>query len=216
MNDLAPHSISVGGMTTVEVFADITCPFTHVGLKQVIEHVADMSEPADVVVRAWPLEWVNGEPLAVDAVLTKAAALTEQLGVDDFGGLRADRWPTTTIPALDLVARAYERDAATGLAVSLAVRAALFEHGLDVADTDVLVAIADEHDLPAAADEPRPAITEDYELGRRRGVQGSPHFFVGDDGFFCPALDLGHDDAGHLTARFDRDQLADFFARIDT
>ena len=48
-----------------------------------------------------------------------------------------------------------------------------------------------------------------------RGVQGSPHFFVGDDGFFCPALDLGHDDDGHLTARFDSDMLADFFARID-
>ena len=51
-------------MTTVEVFADITCPFTHVGLKQVVGHVAEMREPADVIVRAWPLEWVNGTPLA--------------------------------------------------------------------------------------------------------------------------------------------------------
>ena len=55
----------------------------------------------------------------------------------------------------------------------------------------------------------------DYELGQRRGVQGSPHFFVADDAFFCPALDLGHDRTGHLTARFDRDQLAQFFARVD-
>jgi len=202
-------------MTVVEVFADITCPFTHVGLKQVVDHVAEMSEPADVILRAWPLEWVNGAPLAVDAVLTKAAALTEQLGVDDFSGLRADRWPETTIPALNVAAAAYDRDAATGLGVSLALRTALFEQGLDVADPEVLAAIASSHGLEAPSTEARPEIAADYELGRSRGVQGSPHFFVGTDGFFCPALDLGHDVDGHLTARFDADMLADFFARID-
>ena len=202
-------------MTTVEVFADVTCPFTHVGLKQVVRHVAEMTEPADVVVRAWPLEWVNGVPLAVDAVLAKAAALAEQLGVDDFAGLRADRWPATTIPALDLAAAAYERDAATGLAVSLDLRSALFERGLDVGDPTVLAVIAADHDLPGPGPEARPAIAEDYELGKRRGVRGSPHFFVDTDGFFCPALDLGHDGDGHLTARFDRAQLAAFFDRID-
>ena len=187
-----PHTTdTLGGMTIVEVFADITCPFTHVGLKQVVEHVADMSEPADVVVRAWPLEWVNGAPLAVDAVLTKAAALTEQLGVDDFSGLRADRWPATTIPALNLAAAAYDRDAGTGLAVSLALRAALFEQGLDVDDDEVLATIAAEHGLDAPARDPRPEVAADYELGQTRGVQGSPHFFVGPDGYFCPALDLG-------------------------
>lgn len=202
-------------MTTVEVFADITCPFTHVGLKRVIHHVAEMTTPATVVVRAWPLEWVNGRPLDVDAVLVKARALSEQLGVDDFAGLRADRWPATTIPALNLAASGYARDAATGLAVSLELRAALFEHGEDVGDGEVLARIARAHDLAAPATEPGPTVTADYEEGKRRGVKGSPHFFVGSDGFFCPALDLGHDSDGHLTARFDAEMLADFFARVD-
>jgi hypothetical protein len=58
-------------------------------------------------------------------------------------------------------------------------------------------------------------VQRDYDDGRARGVQGSPHFFVGTDGFFCPALDLGHDAEGHLTARFDSAMLAEFFARID-
>ncbi|MGB9345326.1 MAG: hypothetical protein WCA90_04780, partial [Ilumatobacteraceae bacterium] len=93
---------------TVEVFADITCPFTHVGLKQVVRHVDEMDSPIDVVVRAWPLEWVNGAPLDVAAVAVKAEALTDQLGVDDFSGLRADRWPSSTIAALNLAASAYE------------------------------------------------------------------------------------------------------------
>lgn len=197
----------------VEVFADITCPFTHVGLKQVVQHVADMAEPCDVVVRAWPLEWVNGAPLDVDAVVVKAKALTEQLGGDDFGGLRADRWPSSTLAALELAAAAYARDAATGLAVSMELRAALFEHGVDIADPDALALIAAAHhlDLGAVGD----AVRRDYADGQQRGVRGSPHFFVGDDSFFCPALDLGHDADGHLTARFDAAMLADFFERVD-
>ena len=201
--------------STIEVFADITCPFTHVGLKQVVRHVADMDDPIDIVVRAWPLEWVNGVPLDVDAVMIKAKALDEQLGVHDFAGLRADRWPATTIPALNLVASAYECDAATGLAMSLELRAALFEHGVDIGDSEELGRIAAAHDLAVPATEPSNAVQRDYDDGKARRVQGSPHFFVGTDSFFCPALDLGKDSEGHLTARFDSAMLADFFARID-
>ena len=202
-------------MQTVEVYADITCPFTHVGLKRVVQHVREMSAPAEVIVRAWPLEWVNGTPLAVEPVLVKAQALTEQLGVDDFAGLRADAWPTTTIPALNLAASAYERDAATGLAVSLELRVALFERGDDIGDAEVLAEIAAAHGLPAPPDAASAAVRADYDGGCERGVRGSPHFFVASDDCFCPALDLGHDTDGHLTARFDADMLAQFFARID-
>ena len=201
--------------STIEVFADVTCPFTHVGLKQVVRHVADMDNPVDVVVRAWPLEWVNGAPLAADAVVVKAQALDQQLGVHDFSGLRADRWPATTIPALNLAAEAYERDAATGLAVSLELRAALFEHGVDIADRDALGLIAAAHHLALPTTEASDAVRRDYDDGSARGVQGSPHFFVGSDGFFCPALDLGHDAQGQLTARFDSAMLSEFFARIE-
>lgn len=199
----------------LEVYADITCPFAHVGLHEVRSHVATMRDPIDVVVRAWPLEWVNGAPLDVAAVATKATALREQLGVDHFGALRAEAWPTSTVPALDLAAAAYERDATTGFAVSLELRAALFEDGLDIGDLDVLGAIAARHGLQPPPREPTAAVLEDYASGQRRGVQGSPHYFVGDDDFFCPSLDLGHDDEGHLTARFDRNMLAEFFDRID-
>lgn len=202
-------------MQTIEVYADITCPFTHVGLKRVVQHVSEMSEPAEVIVRAWPLEWVNHRPLAVDAVLVKAAALADQLGVDDFSGLSADAWPNSTIAALNLVACAYERDAATGLALSLEVRAALFERSQDVGDPDVLAHIAATHHLPAPTDATSDAVQADYDGGLARGVRGSPHFYVASHDFFCPALDLGHDAEGHLTARFDADMLADFFTRID-
>ncbi len=202
-------------MSTVELYADITCPFAHVGLKQVIRHVEAMAEPADVIVRAWPLEWVNGAPLAFDAVEVKAKALTDQLGVDDFVGLRAGRWPSSTIPALNLAAIAYERSAATGLAVSVDLRAALFERGEDIGEHGVLATIAAAHGLPTPGIEASRAVQADYDEGRKRRVQGSPHFFVASDDFFCPALDIGHDADGHLTARFDTDMLTEFFASID-
>ena len=202
-------------LTTIEVFADITCPFTHVGLKRVIEHIAELTRPVSVYVRAWPLEWVNETGLDVTAVEAKAKALTEQLGVDDFPGLDHDHWPDSTIPALELAAAGYARDMATGLAVSLDLRSALFEHGRDVGASEVLAEIAANHDLPAPAPGASAAVQVDYDEGRRRGVSGSPHFFVGHDNFFCPALDLGHDADGNLTARLDTDGLAAFFARID-
>ena len=107
--------------TTVEVFADMTCPFAHVGLKAVARHVAQQASPVSVRVRAWPLEWVNGSPLDADAVAVKAAALTAQLGVDDFAHFTVEAWPVSTIPALNLAGMAYGVDDATGFAVSLAL-----------------------------------------------------------------------------------------------
>lgn len=197
------------GIQAVEVFADINCPFAHVGLKRVAAHLAAIDPSASMIVRAWPLEWVNGEALEVAPVTTKARSLAEQLGVDDFIGLHPRSWPITTLPALDLAALAYERDATTGLAVSLELRAALFEQGRNIADEEVLAMIAGRRGLRPHAGV-RASVQADYDDGRTRGVQGSPHFFVGDRDFFCPSLDLGHDADGDLTAQFDDRGLAEF------
>jgi predicted DsbA family dithiol-disulfide isomerase len=204
-------------VTRLDVFADITCPFTHVGLRRVVEELRmiDAEVEVDVVVRAWPLEWVNGAPLEADAVEAKIAALREQLGTTDFAGFRASSWPTTTIPALNLAAAAFAVDSSTGLAVSLAIRDALFEEGSDVGDPDVLATIADRFGLDRPGIDVDPRVTADYEEGQRRGVRGSPDFWVGDEEFFCPALTLGHDDAG-LTAAFDVEGLERFMTQVRT
>lgn len=202
---------------TVEVFAEITCPFAYVGLQHVIEHVAELDDPPRVIVRAWPLEWVNGTGLAFDGVETKAAALREQLGIDAFNGLQASAWPTTTIPALALASAAYQIDVPTGIAVSTDLRTAVFELGVDIADPVVLHEIAAAHGVAFDAGDNEAherAVRADYEHGQERGVKGSPHYFVADDNFFCPALDLGRDADDHLIARFDPDGLARFLARV--
>ena len=37
-------------------------------------------------------------------------------------------------------------------------------------------------------------IRDDWAEGDRRGVIGSPHFFVGRDGYFCPTLKISRTD----------------------
>jgi predicted DsbA family dithiol-disulfide isomerase len=199
----------------LEVFADITCPFTHVGLKKVIEELTDLGGDVEIVIRAWPLEWVNGAPLEAEAVEAKIAALRDQLGTDDFSNFGGDAWPTTTIPALNLAAAAFDVDASTGLAVSLALRDALFEEGLDVGDVVVLSSIAEQFGLEPPSIEVDARVQADYEDGQRRGVRGSPDFWLGDEEFFCPALNLGHDDDG-LTAEFDTEGFGNFLDQVRT
>ena len=78
--------------------------------------------------------------------------------------------------------------------MSMALRDALFERGENIADPDVLL----RHRHAASTSTPldlrtaEQAVRCDWERGKARGVQGSPHFFVGDNGWFCPSLDIAH------------------------
>ncbi|MFZ4518319.1 MAG: disulfide bond formation protein DsbA, partial [Microthrixaceae bacterium] len=72
-------------MPTIEVFADVSCPFAHVGLRRVVQE-RDRRGRTDVVlrVRAWPLEVVNGEALDGPHVAEKVDALRAQVAPDLF------------------------------------------------------------------------------------------------------------------------------------
>ena len=94
--------------------------------------------------------------------------------------------------------------------MGLELRAALFEGGRDIGDDAVLAEIAASHDLAPPARDPHPQVQADYDEGQRRGVRGSPDFWVGESEFFCPALDLSRDDEGRLLTRFDPKGLATF------
>jgi len=202
-------------MTTIEVFADITCPFTHVGLKRVVARLASLGGDSKIIVRAWPLEWVNGVPLDADAVAMKAGVMTDQMGVTDFNGFDRAQWPESTIPALNLAAAAYEKDHNTGLAASLKLRALVFEQGMKVDDPKTLGGLAQELGIAdwAYSTEPSPQVQADYDDGTKRKVRGSPDFWVGPDEFFCPSLTIGHDDDGALTSEFDPEGLDRFIER---
>jgi 2-hydroxychromene-2-carboxylate isomerase len=201
-------------LRVVEVFADVWCPFTHVGLRRLVEQ-REILGRSDVVLRlrAWPLELVNGAPLTGDFVGEEIEALRESVAPDLFHGFDPTHFPRTTVPALALAASAYGRDDRTGEGVSLALRTALFEEGRDIVDPVELAAIARSFDLgpPDAAAEH--SIHDDWQEGQRRGVVGSPHFFIDDHAFFCPTLEINRVD-GHLQIEFDRDAFTAFIADV--
>ena len=190
-------------MSTIEVFADVRCPFTHVGLRRLVERRTVLGrDDVQLRVRAWPLELVNDAPLDADFIAEEVDEIREQVATDLFAGFDVAAFPSSSLPSLALAAKAYGVSIAAGEQVSLALRDAVFEHGRDIGEDDVLAEIgaAAGVEMPDAADHRR--VLDDWAEGRERGVIGSPHFIVAETGFFCPALDIERVD-GHLRIRTD-------------
>lgn len=198
---------------TIEVFSDIWCPFAYVGIRRFIEARDNRGSTTVLSMRAWPLEVVNGRPLSAATVFDEAQSLREQVAIELFSGLRPDRFPSTTLPALGLAAMANGVSPALGEQVGIQLRRALFEQGADISDPSVLEEIAAEHGLSL----PDPAwgraqIEADYREGHDRGVRGSPHFFVQADDYFCPTLHLEHE-GSFLRVGMDDAGFASFLER---
>jgi 2-hydroxychromene-2-carboxylate isomerase len=198
--------------TVIEVFADVCCPFAHLGIRRFLA-ARDAAGRDDVVlhVRAWPLEIVNGRPLDPAFIAEEIDEIRPQLVSSEFSGFRTDAFPASSVPAMELTAAAYEADARLGERVAVAVRDALFEQGRRIDDVEVLQVLAVELGAPSPpAGDGR--VRADHASGVERGVIGSPHFFTADGGFFCPALDISRDAQGHLRITADE---AGFMAFLD-
>ena len=180
-------------LRVVEVFADVVCPFTHVGLRRLVSKRAELDRH-DVAlwVRAWPLELVNEEPLSAALVAEEINALRELVAPELFTGFDPDRFPSSSLPALALASSAYAHGVEVGEQVSLALRTALFERGRDLADPAEVATIGQSFDLEYPGSAGEQSVLEDWNEGRRRGVLGSPQFFVGGEAFFCPTLTIAH------------------------
>lgn len=190
--------------STLEVFADVGCPFTHLSLQMLVKERVDRGVDSPVlVIKAWPLELVNDAAIDPEMIADEVVDLREQVDGEAFVGFDPDEFPATTVPAMELTARAYAADVQTGEAVALACRRLLFDEGVDVSDPGVLEAIAAEHGLDASGLDEGALVRADYAAGRERGVVGSPHFFMPDDDWFCPSLDIRRS-GGRLKISFDR------------
>jgi 2-hydroxychromene-2-carboxylate isomerase len=191
---------------TIEVFADIWCPFAHVGIRCVVERRTQLNhEDTPLYVRSWPLELVNQVPLDPRTTAHHVQELRRQVAPDLFQGFDPERFPTTTLPALAWVHAAYAMDMKTGEAVSLALRNALFEDGVDIADPDLLSDIVLAEGVASVGNDDERAVVADWHegvaCGVARGVKGSPHFFCGDADAFCASLDIFKDETEHLKIR---------------
>ncbi len=187
----------------IEVFADVTCPFAYVGLVRLLERRASSGRDDVVHVRSWPLELVNGQPVTGPGIAAKVEELRRDVAPDLFRGFDADSFPLTSLPALALAAAAYRRCARTGEQVSVELRRALFADGRDISTVVVLDEIARRHGVHGPWD--AGAVLVDWGEGQRRGVRGSPHWFVDGEGYYCPTLRIDHPGGGlHVTRDPDR------------
>jgi predicted DsbA family dithiol-disulfide isomerase len=118
--------------TTVDIWSDIHCPWALVTVHRLRE--ARDKHGMDVVFapRAWPLEWVNhrGTPRGILTVETAALASHEP-GL--FNAYRADSWPSTFLPAFELVAAARRTHGPRAAEdVDYALRLAFFRDSVDL------------------------------------------------------------------------------------
>lgn len=196
----------------VEVFADIWCPFAYVSLRRVLAARADGRFDEPVIVRAWPLELVNGKPLDPAVVTEEIIELRRSVDAGAFLGFDREAFPKTTLAALRLSSAAYAAGPDVGERVAMELRERLFERGEDISDETVLSAVADAHGIDADGGV-RPQ--EEWDEGKRRGVQGSPHYFTDGGGFFCPSMDIKKVD-GHVRVSPDAEGFDRFLASIDS
>lgn len=197
-------------MPHIEVFADIACPFAHAALRTVADQRRVLGvNGARLWVRAWPLEIVNDEPHDPDHLGKEVQALRETAAPDLFEGFDPEQFPHTTLPALAATAAAYRAGREVGEAFSLAVRNALWEEGVDISDADVLHDLAADLGVAPTTDEDEDSVRADLEEGRRRGVDGSPHFFTSCGDFFNPTLEIDNDGDG-MDVTFDQQGFRQF------
>jgi predicted DsbA family dithiol-disulfide isomerase len=197
----------------IEMYADIWCPFAHVGLRSLVRRRNQIGRDDVVVrVRAWPLELVNGAPLDPRATAEHVDALRAQVAPDLFAGFDAEHFPRTSLPALALAAAAYRRSDGIGEAVSLALRDAIFEEGRDISCPDVLADVAYAHGIGESGPEDDEAVRAEWREGQSRGVKGSPHFFCGKVDAFCPSLLITKDARNEIHIGRDTAMLESFLA----
>jgi hypothetical protein len=172
--------------TTIDIWSDIHCPWAYVTVHRL--RAARDKHRLDVVFapRAWPLEWVNRRGTPRSIVVTETAALASH-EPSLFNGYDNDSWPSTFLPAFELVAttrRIYGTRAAED--VDYALRVAFFRNCVDVsieaglqAALVTAVALGAVIDPSRVIDEwlrtnPRADVADDYRISKTVAIQGSP------------------------------------------
>ena len=179
----------------VELYADVVCPFAWVLLGQLLlERAAAGAVDVPILVRAWPLERVDGALPSAERLVGDVAALRATVAPERFQGFDASRLPESTIPAMALTSACYGKANEVGEAVAVRLRELVFEEGSDVGDPVVLGALEAATGFHVTAD---PGLVDaEYELAVHRGVTGSPFLVAGDIHEFCPTFSVARDPAG--------------------
>jgi predicted DsbA family dithiol-disulfide isomerase len=173
-------------MTAVlEVASDIHCPWAYVCVLRLVRTRDALG--LDVVLRHlyWPLELVNGRG-APRAILDAETPVLAQVEPDDFAAWRGPEWPSTFLPAFELVKAAEEQGLGAAENLDLALRRAFFLEHRNLSLRTVLLEVAgtvaglDQAALRDAYDSGRTrgVVLREYDEVTRRGIEGSPEVYL--------------------------------------
>jgi predicted DsbA family dithiol-disulfide isomerase len=175
--------------TTVDVWSDIHCPWALVAVHRL--RAARERHHLDVVFapRAWPLEWVNRHGTPRSIVVTETAALASHVP-ELFNAYSDDSWPSTFLPAFELVAAARRLHGVRAAEdVDYALRLAFFRDSVDVSvraglEAALSVAVVCGADIDVdrvmrewTSSNPRADVLDDFTLSASLPIQGSPQIF---------------------------------------
>ena len=136
-------------MTRVDVFADIVCPFTHVGLRRLSEARHARAVDLSLHVHAWPLEWINGAPLGPELLVREIDALRASVAPDLFSGFDAALFPLTSIPAFAARRGGLRSRRRNRRSPEHGPARRLFEQGEDISRDDILWEVGRRFDIDA-------------------------------------------------------------------
>jgi predicted DsbA family dithiol-disulfide isomerase len=182
----------LGAMVRVTIWSDIHCPWAGAIVHRL--RAARDAEGLDVLLdpRPWPLELVNRQGTPHDIVMTEIAVLAQH-EPSMYASYAGDSWPSTFMPAFELVAAARRVHGDKGAEeVDYALRRAFLRKGIDVSISSGLRAALDlavaggaqidvETVLKVWGSEPvRADVLADYERSTQLPIKGSPQIFLPD------------------------------------
>jgi predicted DsbA family dithiol-disulfide isomerase len=177
------------------VFSDLHCPWAYLFSIRLRRARTGVSDPP-VAWRCWPLELVNERGTPWATVSQEIPVLT-QLEPDHFAAPRRETWPSTMLPAMEALKVAGELGGPEAAdRFDEAARRAFFLDRRDLSIRPTLADLAAEAGLDRArfldafdGGGHRRSVIADWQEGRRRGVEGSPHVFLADGtGRFNPGI----------------------------
>lgn len=176
-------------MPVVTIWSDVHCPWATVAIHRLRAARERDGLDVDFDVRAWPLELVNGELERRDAVNVEIGVLSTH-EPELFSAWQAETFPSTFLPAFELVAAARRVHGLRAAAdVDYALRLAFFRDGVDISLRPGLErALERAARLDSALDGqavlaewdsggPRADVLADFARSKEVGVKGSPHVF---------------------------------------
>lgn len=173
----------------IEIWSDIHCPWALVAVHRLRQARARLGAEVTLVPRPWPLEWVNDRGTPRDIVTAETAVLASH-EPDLFNAYVSDSWPSTFLPAFELVAAARRcQGPVMAEDVDYALRLAFFRDSVDVSIAAGLRrALAIASGLNGSVDVDaimatwtnsavRADVAADFRDSQRLPIQGSPQIF---------------------------------------